>query len=155
MRTPPLVHSWPGLCAAHIAFQLLYCFKTNVPYIKTLVEFTIRFVIPAGTDKQASTVTFAKAYGDHMVLQSAPRRAQVWGWYTTATTDVAGAASKRDSVRITLTDAAGTNVFVGGTWIGADGMWVATLPPINASLAAYTVTIWGRRRRFVVMLLCV
>ena len=102
---------------------------------------------------QDSTVTFAKAYGDHMVLQSAPKRAQVWGWYTPATVAAASAHDannniraetrppKRDSVRIVLIDAAGTNVFVGGTWIGADGLWVATLPPINASLAAYTVTV--------------
>ena len=32
-----------------------------------------------------STVTFAKAYSDHMVLQSAPKRAQVWGWYAPGT----------------------------------------------------------------------
>jgi sialate O-acetylesterase len=73
-------------------------------------------------------LAFAKAYGDNMVLQSAPKASQVWGWSPTSV-----------PVRVTVTDSTGKQIFGGDAPVAA-GKWQIMLPPINASFTAYTIS---------------
>ena len=42
--------------------------------------FLILFAVAFGEVKSASVFRFANVYGDHMVLQQAPKRAIIWGY---------------------------------------------------------------------------
>ena len=76
------------------------------------------------------TVTFAKSFSDHMVLQAAPKRAQVWGWSSPST----------GTVEVVVADSAGTPVFNASSPIAANGRWTVLLPSVNASADAYSLS---------------
>lgn len=72
---------------------------------------------------------FALAYGDHMVLQAAPRRSQVWGFAP------AGAV-----VSVTLTSSVQQQVLhEGNVTADASGMWKHLLPPTKAGAVAHRI----------------
>eukprot|EP01012_Entosiphon_sulcatum_P015631 TRINITY_DN20596_c0_g1_i2.p1 TRINITY_DN20596_c0_g1~~TRINITY_DN20596_c0_g1_i2.p1 ORF type:complete len:298 (-),score=48.60 TRINITY_DN20596_c0_g1_i2:797-1657(-) len=73
----------------------------------------------------AAGISFAKAYGDHMVLQQAPLRAVVWG-----------STSPSNKITITSTAFSETISAVAGT----SGRWEAVLPAVSASFKAHTIT---------------
>ena len=69
---------------------------------------------------------FANTQGDHMVLQQAPAKAQVWGF-----------AAAGASVTVTSTASGAAPVTVSA---GADGTWAAALAPVAASTTAVTIS---------------
>eukprot|EP01052_Picozoa_sp_SAG31_P004231 SAG31_NODE_174_length_21353_cov_23.387974_1_plen_204_part_00 len=75
----------------------------------------------------AASFRFSNTHGDHMVLQQAPAKAQVWGF---------GTAGQSVSV---VTTAAGGATPVKAT-VAADGTWQVALAPVKASVTPVTVT---------------
>ena len=76
-----------------------------------------------------AAVDFANAFSDHMVLQSAPKAAHVYGW------------SSSPSVKVELVGAAGAFHFSKIATVAANGRWEMLLPPTNASSATFNVTV--------------
>ena len=73
-----------------------------------------------------SSFRLASIFSENMVLQRAPAAANVWGW-----------TSPSSLVTAKLNcSAAGGSVWAGNVTPNADGLWVATLPPQNASHGA-------------------
>jgi len=77
----------------------------------------------------ASAVDFANAFSDHMVLQSAPKAAHVYGW------------SSSPSVKVELVGAAGVFHFSKIATVAANGRWEMLLPPTNASSATFNLAV--------------
>ena len=73
----------------------------------------------------STSARFAHTYGSHMVLQKAPQRAVVWGYYTSGTVD---------HVKLTL-DGVPVPVFEGQE----QGTWMAKLPATSASNKPHTL----------------
>ena len=75
----------------------------------------------------STNARFAHTYGSHMVLQKAPQRAVVWGYYTSGTVD-----------QVTLIlDAVPVPVFEGQE----QGTWMAKLPATPASNTPHTLVL--------------
>ena len=59
----------------------MYFFDHAVVKIKCSTFFTLFFLaFFLGYSETATVFRFANIYGDHMVLQQAPRRARIWGF---------------------------------------------------------------------------
>ena len=79
---------------------------------------------------------FALAYGDHMVLQAAPKLAQVWGWappHATVTIDLSR------STELPVPNATAAATYHGSSTADANGMWTHLLPAMPAGAEAYMV----------------
>ena len=74
---------------------------------------------------------FAKAYGNHMVLEAAPRSASVWGFAPTAGATVHVTVSAADSDEL---------LHAVEAVAGPDLAWKAFLPPVEAGQAPHKVT---------------
>ena len=92
-----------------VAFALLHCF----------------FLLSAAAT--SGPFRFSNTHGDHMVLQQAPAKAQIWGF---------GTAGQSVSV---VTTAAGGATPIKAT-VAADGTWQVALVPVKASANPVTVT---------------
>ncbi|XP_067674175.1 sialate O-acetylesterase-like [Haliotis asinina] len=88
----------------------------------------ISLVSYQATSAAVGAFRFASSYGDHMVLQQAPKQATVWGFASAAGETVTVQISGKGSVTTTATQ--GDN----GTVV-----WYAQLPPVNAG-GPYTIT---------------
>ena len=79
---------------------------------------------------QQEPFRFALAYGDHMVLQAAPKQPSVWGF-----------ASAGATVSVTLSKSASNQVvYTGDVTVGADGTWKHFLPATSAGSTAYKIS---------------
>ena len=92
----------------------------------------------------SAPLVFAKAYSDHMVLQSAPKISQVWGWWPQPQPQLDGAAALGPTpppcANITLQSMVDSFVFSQLAPVAANGMWKVRLPPMNASGSAFQLT---------------
>lgn len=85
---------------------------------------------PRWVRPRTSELAFAKAYGDHMVLASAPNKSSVWGYGPPGTT-----------VTVSASDAAdGREVAAAQVPVSADGTWKVLLAPVPASSTAHTIS---------------
>ena len=75
---------------------------------------------------------FAKAYGDSMVLQAAPKRSAIWGYF-------APPLNESRLVSLLVTSAGGRSVFSSRVGIDADGKWLVQLPPLRPDLLDLTL----------------
>lgn len=97
---------------------------------------TVARVDAAGTEAPrwvrplTGELAFAKAYGDHMVLASAPNKSSVWGYGPPGTAVTVSA----------LVAADGREVAVAEVPVSADGTWRVLLAPVPASSTAHTIT---------------
>ena len=88
-------------------------FTLNVTGAKSLVMFSVEIKSPR--------FRFANSFGDHMVLQRSPQRANVLGF------GAPGAA-----VEVSLVQAGATRIAGGETLVQEDGTWMVSLPPVAA-----------------------
>ncbi|KAK7474786.1 hypothetical protein BaRGS_00033967 [Batillaria attramentaria] len=89
-----------------------------------------RFSVGGGQKQKAGRFAFASYYSDHMVLQQAPQRAVIWGFYP----DV----GDRIIVKVSgLSKAYPADVKPGPS--AGEGVWSVSLDPIS-SAAAFTIT---------------
>ena len=93
-----------------VAFALLHCAALSV----------------AAAAAAAGPFRFSNTHGDHMVLQQAPAKAQIWGFGTAG-----------QSVSVVTTAAGGTPV---KATVAPDGTWQVALDPVKASGNPVTVT---------------
>lgn len=88
---------------------------------EVVIIFLIISILRCGD--AAQTLRFANYYGDHMVLQMSPKRAQVWGYASTV----------GDTVLISINSQNVANATVEQDLRGGHlGVWSALLPPQNA-----------------------
>jgi hypothetical protein len=80
----------------------------------------------AGPPPPPPAFRFANTLGDHMVLQQAPAKAQIWGF-----------APAGSSVSVTSSAAGSAPVTAA---VGADGTWQAALAPVKAGSTPITIT---------------
>ena len=99
-----------------------------------------------------SPFTVARSFSEHAVLAAAPDAANVWGW--TSPGGVVSTFLNCSAMNITTTF---------NTTADADGLWVASFPPVPASLhscvvafhdAASTASVWYLDILFGFVLLC-
>lgn len=75
--------------------------------------------------------------GDHMVLQAAPRSAQIFGWSTPG-----------DVITVTVRAADGTGQHqVHAAIVNTSGSWSAQLDPVVASERPYNISAWSQQLR--------
>lgn len=97
-------------------------------------SLAVALVTSAHPPSGSQGLRFARAYGSHMVLQSAPRRANVWGWASTPsplTLTLSGPSGKTEHPATMEAYNASESMYT----------WHVQLPATPAGVAAYSLSV--------------